>query len=272
VSGSRAARAAPSHDWDAETYHRVATPQVEWGREVIQRMRLRGHESVLDAGCGSGRVTELLLERLPRGRVIAVDSSSDMVARARETLGHRAEVFAADLTELYLEEPVDAVFSSAVFHWIADHDRLFQRLHDALKPGGRLVAQCGGEGNVTRFLAVIQPVCEEPPFAEFLAGWRGNWNFPSPERTARALERAGYRDVDCHLDPREEVLPEPREYLRAVCLSPHLGRLPASLHDRFVDSVLERMTSAAGAESPGAAGRSPVAVDYVRLNIDARRP
>jgi trans-aconitate 2-methyltransferase len=260
------------HAWDAEEYHRVATPQFEWGREIIQRMPLRGDETVLDAGCGSGRVTELLLERVPNGRVIAVDASSEMVARARETLGERAEVFVADLTELSLEEPVDAIFSSAVFHWIADHDRLYRSLHSALRPGGRLVAQCGGEGNVARFLAAVQPVCDEPPFAEFLAGWRGNWHFASPESTIRELERAGFSDIDCRLDPREEPLSDPRDYMRAVCLSPHLGLLPPDLHDRFLDRVLERFVrDADGADAEGA-GPAGVKVDYVRLNIDARRP
>ena len=107
---------------------------------------------MLDAGCGSGRVTRLLLERLPRGHVVAVDSAPSMVEHAREALDpERATVVQANLTELVLDEPVDAAFSNAVFHWIGDHDALFARLCAALRPGGRLVAQCGGEGNVARF-------------------------------------------------------------------------------------------------------------------------
>src|SRR5512133_4117223 len=112
-------------DWDAATYDRVADPQEEWGREVLARLELAGDETVLDAGCGSGRVTKLLLERLPHGHVVAVDSAPSMVEHARRALGDRATVLRASLTELTLNEPVDAAFSNAVFHWIADHDRLF---------------------------------------------------------------------------------------------------------------------------------------------------
>ena len=141
-----------SRDWDAATYDRVSAPQVEWALRVLERLPLRGDETVLDAGCGSGRVTQLLIERLPHGHVVAVDSAPSMVEHAREALDpERATVFQANLTELELAEPVDAAFSNAVFHWVPDHDALFARLHAALRPGGRLVAQCGGEGNVERF-------------------------------------------------------------------------------------------------------------------------
>jgi trans-aconitate methyltransferase len=176
-------------DWDAATYDRVSDPQVEWALEVLDRLPLRGDETVLDAGCGSGRVTRLLLERLPRGRVVAVDAAPAMVEQARAALGDRATVLLADLAELELDEPVDAVFSNAVFHWVADHERLFTRLHAALRPGGRLVAQCGGEGNVERFLAVARAVAEEPPFADYLAA--GPARGASRRRTRRrAASRA----------------------------------------------------------------------------------
>jgi trans-aconitate 2-methyltransferase len=134
-----------TRDWDADTYHRVSTPQVRWAETVLDRLELRGDETVLDAGCGSGRVTAMLVGRLPEGRVVAVDGSASMAEAARAALpADRADTMVCDLAELELDAPVDAVFSNAVFHWIPDHDRLFARLHAALKPGGQLVAQCGG--------------------------------------------------------------------------------------------------------------------------------
>jgi trans-aconitate 2-methyltransferase len=153
-----------TRSWDAATYHRVSAPQVEWAKRVLERLPLDGDETVLDAGCGSGRVTALLLERLPRGHVVAVDSDVAMVEHAREALDPaRATVLQASLTELELDEPVDAAFSNAVFHWIADHDALFARLHAALRPGGRLVAQCGGKGNVARVHRAATEVASEEP-------------------------------------------------------------------------------------------------------------
>ena len=244
-----------TRDWDAATYDRVSAPQVEWAERVLERLPLRGDETVLDAGCGSGRVTQLLLERLPRGHVVAVDSAPSMVEHAREALDPaRATVFRADLTELVLDDPVNAAFSNAVFHWIGDHAALFARLFAALRPGGRLVAQCGGEGNVERFHQAAKAVALEQPYAEHLTGWEGPWNFASAEETAERLERAGFDEVETWLEPYPITPPDPSSYLRTVCLGHHLEQLPDELGAPFVEAVRERC----GTE-----------LDYVRLNIDA---
>jgi trans-aconitate 2-methyltransferase len=233
--------------------------QLAWGLEVLDRLELRGDEAVLDAGCGTGRVTERLWERLPRGRVVAVDSSAPMVEKARETLAGRADVLLADLAELRLDEPVDVVFSNAVFHWIADHDRLFTRLHAALRPGGRLFAQCGGVGNVAALTQVVEAVRAEARFAEHLATWRRPWHFRSPTETEEALRRAGFTDIRCWLEPKRIRPDEPDAFLATVPLGPCLESLPAELHGGFVREVRGRMGE-------------PLELDYVRLNIEAVRP
>ena len=247
-----------TRDWDASTYERVSGPQAEWAERVLDRLELGGDETVLDAGCGSGRVTRLLLERLPHGRVVAVDGAASMVEHARETLGDRATVIQADLQEVVLDEPVDAVFSNAVFHWVPDHDVLFRRMYEALKPGGRMSAQCGGAGNLERCHGVASEVAAAEPFAEHLAGWAGSWNFAGAEETAERLERAGFPEAQTWLEPWPIDPPEPREYFRTVCLGPHLARLPEDLRDAYTDAVTERI------------GARPT-LDYVRLNIVARR-
>ncbi|HYP48839.1 MAG TPA: methyltransferase domain-containing protein [Thermoleophilaceae bacterium] len=248
-----------SRDWDAATYDRVSAPQVEWAERVLARLPLAGDETVLDAGCGSGKVTEMLLERLPRGQVVAVDSAPSMVEHARASLGERATVFLSDLTELELDQPVDAAFSNAVFHWVPDHERLFERLFACLRPGGRLVAQCGGAGNVERFHAAAREVGERVPYAPHLAGWVGPWNFAAAEETAERLERAGFAEVSTWLEPAPILPPDPASYLRTVCLGHHLERLPEELRAPYVGAVLEAIGE-------------PPELDYVRLNIDARRP
>ena len=222
-----------SRDWDAATYHRVSGPHVEWASALLDRLDLRGDETVLDAGCGSGRVTLMLLERLPRGHVVAVDQATSMVEHAREALGDRATVFRADLMELALDEPVDAVFSNAVFHWVPDHDRLFARLFAALRPGGRLVAQCGGEGNVAAFHRAARAAASKPPYAEHLAGWEGPWNFAGPGDTAARLRRAGFESVETWLEPYPVVPDDPEDYLRTVCLGLSPGAAPGGAPRRL---------------------------------------
>lgn len=249
-------------DWNADAYHRVSGPQVAMAGAILDRLGLRGDETVLDAGCGSGRVTRLVLERLPRGRVIAVDASPEMLARAREELAgdNRTDVRLADLAELRLAdgEQVDAVFSNATFHWVSDHDALFSRLAAALRPAGRLSAQCGGEGNVAAVHATALAAAADAGLDAHFEGWPGPWNFAAPELTAQRLRRAGFEDVRCWLQPWPVEPDEPRAYLQTVCLGPHLERLAADEHDRFLDAVMARL------------GERPV-LDYVRLNIVARR-
>lgn len=247
-----------ARDWDAATYQRVSEPQLAWGVEVLDRLELAGDEAVLDVGCGTGRVTALLADRVPRGRVIAVDAAPSMAAAAGVALGERATVVCADVLELELDEPVDLVFSTATFHWILDHDRLFERLARLLRGGGRLVAQCGGEGNVERFLAAAGRVMGREPYGPCFARWQRTWQFGSAQQTEGLLRAAGFRDARCWLSPAPVVPPDPPAYLSSVCCGPHLERLPAQLHDRFVAEVLTELGE-------------PPELDYVRLNIGARR-
>jgi trans-aconitate 2-methyltransferase len=248
-------------DWDAATYDRVADPQEEWAREVLARLELRGDEVVLDAGCGSGRVTRLLLERLPDGRVIGVDASPSMIERAQETFAgdERVELFVADLTDLELRDPVDAIFSNATFHWILDHERLFSRLHGALRPTGLLEAQCGGEGNVAEWQRVLEAMEGDERFAAYLRGMPSAWNFASVGDTEARLARAGFEVRRVWLERKTATPDEPRAFARTTGLGRHLERLPDELKDEFVDAVLGSMAR-------------PLQLEYVRLNISARRP
>jgi trans-aconitate 2-methyltransferase len=271
ADGSQTAGAArgagAALDWDAATYHRVAAPQEAWAREILARLTLAGDEAVLDAGCGSGRVTRLLLERLPSGAVIGVDSSPSMVERAHQTLGddERVTLLCQNLLELSVPAPVDAIFSCAVFHHIADHERLFAALRGALRSDGQLVAQCGGEGNIARFRADADAVAAREPYAPYLSDLSGPWHYADAAVTQERLRAAGFGTVRCWLEPKPTVPDDARGFAETVLLNYHLEHLrraaPAAdahaLARAFVDDVL----TAAG---------EPLELQYVRLNIDAR--
>jgi trans-aconitate 2-methyltransferase len=243
-------------EWDAETYDAISDPQLSWGVEVLGRLELEGGETALDAGCGSGKVTAELAKRLPRGHLIAVDGSEAMIAKAKERLGDDVSYLVADLSELEVTEPVDLVFSTATFHWILDHDRLFERLHAALRTGGRLVAQCGGQGNVAEHAAVIATVAARPEFAAQLEGMTGIWNFAAPEETEQRLRDAGFAEARCWLEPKPVTPAHPLQFTSTVTLGPLLARLPEELRRPFAEAILE--------QSP-----TPLTLDYVRLNIEA---
>lgn len=244
-------------EWDADTYDAISDPQFEWGTEVLGRLELSGDESAIDAGCGSGKVTEKLLDRLPEGKLLAVDGSEAMIAKARERLGERASYLVADLSELEVPEPVELIFSTATFHWVLDHDRLFERLHAALRPGGRLVAQCGGEGNVAEHAQVITTVAARPEFASHLEQMTGIWNFAAPEKTEDRLRVAGFAATRCWLEPKPVTPADPLAFTSTVTLGPLLAQLPEDRRRPFAEAILE-------------ASPQPLTLDYVRLNIEAR--
>lgn len=250
-----------ARDWNGADYDRLATPMEAMGLAVLDRLPLRGDETVIDAGCGSGRVTAALLERLPRGRVIGVDGSPSMIDAAAARLGEdpRLELRVADLTELD-SEPVDAILSTATFHWIGDHELLFRRLHAALKPGGRLVAQCGGEGNIAAVHAAAREAAAQDPFAPSMADWAGPWRFAPPGETEQLLAAAGFTQARAWLEDRPVTPEDPRAYLREINLGAHLEQLPQDLREPFVSAVLDRLGAGAG---------EVVEIGYVRLNIDA---
>ena len=241
----------PPREWNAASYDRMSDPQLAMARDVIDRLDLRGDERVLDAGCGSGRVTEELLERVPDGHVVAVDGSEAMIEQLRERLGDRVEAFASDLLDLTLSEPVDAILSTATFHWIDDHETLFARLHAALKPNGRFAAQCGGHGNIANVVEAIEAV-DHPA----VRGW-SPWNYATPDETTQRLRDAGFKDTWTWLQPWPVDPPDPHEYFTTVILGSHLERIPAGERDAFVGDVLAQL-------------EPPVRANYVRLNILAR--
>jgi trans-aconitate 2-methyltransferase len=244
------------HRWDAATYDRIADPQAAWGAAVLDRLALRGDERVLDAGCGTGRVTEWLVERLPEGHVVALDASAEMLAECRRRLGRfgeRVTFVEADLARPLPAEvgPVDAILSTAAFHWVLDHDSLFRNLAAVIRPGGRLAAQCGGAGNVATFEAVLESMGYRQPNA---------YTFATPAETTQRLTASGFADIETWLteEPTTFEPGEPFEtFLETVCLRHVLEHVDEAERRAVVAEVARRM---------------PVPVlDYVRLNILATR-
>lgn len=240
------------HDWDAASYDRLPIPMTGWGLEVLGRLELRGDETVLDAGCGTGQVTEALRERLPRGRVIALDASPSMLARALERLGaDRVTYLEHDLMDPIPIDQVDAVLSTATFHWVPDHDRLFANLAAVLKTGGQLVAQCGGWGNLERVNAAAQ----RGAGIDLVS----SKTYPTPEETWTRLEAEGFVDIETWLQEAPVELPagDLEPYLQTVILSGEVAKRSPEDADQLVRSVAKELGE-------------PL-IDYVRLNILARK-
>jgi len=252
-------------EWDASAYHVVSEPQFAWGLRVLERVRLTGDERVLDAGCGSGRVTAVLASRVERGFVVGCDLSANMVRAAAKSLGDSSSraVVRADLTALPFRGAFDLIFSTATFHWIRDHDRLFTELRAALRSGGRLEAQCGGGPNLATIHARADALAATEPFRAAFAGWEDPWLFASPEETATRLQRAGFTGIDCWLEPAPTRFPDADKFgafVESVVMRPYLARLPDPTRRRaFLDAIVAQ----AAHDDPA------FTLDYWRLNIRA---
>src|SRR5919205_540673 len=219
-------------EWDAQAYDRLGSPMQSWGETIVAGLDLRGDETALDLGCGSGRLTELLARRLPRGRVVAVDRSANMLAQARERLepnfGDHVEYLQCSLDELDLDGVAELAFSNAALHWIRDHPRLFQAIFRALRPGGRLVAQCGGGSNIARLRERAGRLMASDPYRPYFGDWPGPWEFAAPDTPRQRLEAAGFTDISTSLVARLVVLDNAadyRDYLEHVVFGAHLDRL-----------------------------------------------
>jgi trans-aconitate 2-methyltransferase len=258
VTATGSTAAAGPGDWDARTYDRIADPMTRWGRDVLARLQVEPDATVVDAGCGTGRVTEMLLERVPDGRVVALDAAPSMVAEARRRLapyGGRVQWVQADLLDLAPGilggwAPVDAVLSTATFHWVLDHDRLFANIAGVLRPGGQLVAQCGADGNIRRLIEAVRSTGLERT---------GAWYYATPDDTRRRLEASGFTDVQVwtHPEPTPIDPSELETYLETVCLRTLVAPMAGEERTRFLAAVTEALGE-------------PV-IDYLRLNIVARR-
>jgi trans-aconitate 2-methyltransferase len=256
-------------EWNADAYHRVSDPQFTWGMVVLARVIFAGDETVIDTGCGSGRVSAELAARVPRGRVIGLDRSRQMASAARETARRHAaanlHVVVADLSALPVAQRADLVFSTATFHWILDHDALFAEIHHALAPGGRLVAQCGGAGNLARIHARAHAMMQSREWSAHFASWREPWEFASAETTTARLRRAGFGDIQAWLEPAPTAFVDGHAFATftaTVVLRPHLACLPTdAMRAQFVGELTEQF----------AADDPPFVLDYVRLNISATR-
>jgi len=241
-------------EWDAATYDRISDPMARWGAAVLERLPLSGDEFVMDAGCGTGRVTAQLANRVPRGSVLGVDRSERMIEQARANLrgNPRIRFLRADLGDPFdVGDPVDAVFSNATFHWVLDHDALFANLAAVMRPGARLVAQCGAKGNVANVMRAAREAGED---------WEGPVLFASADETAARLNAAGFDEISVwtHDEPTRFEPGEPLEtFLATVVLRAHIARMPEGVRAPFVHDVASRLPE-------------PV-IEYVRLNIQARR-
>ena len=258
-----------TYNWDARQYARHSGSQYAWGLELIDKLALQGHESVLDVGCGDGKVTAIIADQVPSGEVVGIDSSPEMIALAAECWSHFADArlrfVHQDVRELNETDRFDVIFSNAALHWVQDHPPMLARIARALKPGGRLLFQMGGRGNAARVAATLNSV-----IAKHWGAWFLDFTFPygfhGPEEYAGWLTGVGLTPQRVELvekDMRHETCQDFTGWIQTTWL-PYLERVPDQRRQAFVDDIVGQYLRSHPPDADGC-----VHVDMVRLEVAA---
>jgi trans-aconitate 2-methyltransferase len=258
--------------WDAEEYARSSAAQQGWALELIAKLHLGGAESILDLGCGDGKVTAEIARRVPRGSVTGIDSSPDMIRLAGQSFpvseNPNLDFRLGDARALRFDADFDIVFSNATLHWVKEHGTVLKGVSRSLRPGGRVILQMGGRGNAAVIIDVARRIIEAPGWSRWFQGFELPWGFYGPEEYAPWCVEAGLVSSRIELIPRrmqQKGAGGLAAWVRTTWM-PYTERLPEDRREAFIREVVDRYLQEQPADKDGNVG-----VDMVRLEVEASR-
>ena len=261
-----------SYQWDANHDSQHSGSQHAWGLELIKKLKLAGHETVLDIGCGDGKLTAIIADHLPRGSVVGIDSSEDMINLAqRRHIDYpllRLRFKHLDVRDLAEDDRFDLVFSNATLHWIKHHPPVLLRVKRALKTGGRLLFQMGGRGNAEQVIATLDTLIKQK-WAAYFSDFRFPYGFYGPKTYSQWLADAGFKTVRVELvekDMRHQGKQGLAGWIRSTWL-PYLERVPPHSKDLFIEDIVESYLKDHPLDHDGTAH-----VRMMRLEVEAVKP
>jgi trans-aconitate 2-methyltransferase len=261
-----------TYAWNAQDYAKNSSNQYEWAKELIPKLELKGTESVLDIGCGDGKVTHMLSTYLPHGQVLGIDSSEEMVNEARKSYPHchnsNLNFLRMDARELTFREQFDIAFSNATLHWIIDHPAVLSGVHEALDKNGKMLFQMAGKGNAQDVIDVVEELISEEDCKPYFKNFTFPYGFYGPEEYNPWLKKAGFKAQRIELSPRDMKLQGKEGFagwIRSVWL-PFTERVPAGLRDTFINEITDRYIAAYPLDE-----KSIAHVKMVRLEVQATK-
>ncbi len=260
------------YKWNPRDYAQHSSSQEAWARELLRLADLQPDDVVLDVGCGDGRITVSIAQAVPRGRVVGVDLSADMIAHA--TAQHcrppidNLRFATADAAALTFEPTFSLVFSNAALHWIADQRAAVAGIARALRPGGRFIAQFGGYGNVAEVIAAFEHMAREPRWARCMHRAESRYRFHEPQTYEGWLREAGMEIQECRLLPKDMVHEDRTTFIGwlRTAWHPYTSGVPLELRDAFLEDTAGHYLAG---YPPDDRGR--VHVSTVRLQVRARK-
>lgn len=264
-----------NYQWNAADYAGHSEAQQQWALELIQKLDLQGDENLLDLGCGDGKITAALAEGLPNGKVVGVDSSEQMIDLASatypDTISNNLSFQLQDVRELDFEQQFDVVFSNAALHWLVDHEPVLLGIYQALKPGGRVLVQMGGKGNAEALVAIMDTVMQQPGWKEYFTGFTFPYGFYAPDEYEPWLRKAGFIVLSLELKPKNMVHKSRERFtgwLRTTWL-PYLERIPSSLQEEFIETVVDAYLGTTAADSSGAVTTKMQRLEYMARRLES---
>lgn len=261
------------YDWNAGDYAKHSSIQQEWARELFAKLNLQGSETILDLGCGDGKVTAELAAAVPRGSVLGVDNSSVMLELAQETYPTdrlpNLDFELADARNLPFRDQFEVVFSNATLHWVRDHDPVLQGIFQSLVPGGRILLQMGGRGNAAGMIAILQRMIKTTRWAGFFENFDFPYGFHGAEEYERWLKAAGFQDIEVRLIPKDMLHAGKAGlagWIRTTWL-PYTQRPPESKQGLFIDELADNYIQKFPPDHEG-----NINVKMVRLEVEAVKP
>jgi len=262
-------------DWNPELYNRFRRYREEPFLAILERLTLRGDESIIDLGCGSGENTVELARRAPKGRALGIDSSAAMIQAANKVrkdlepkLKRRVSFREGDVREFDADREYSLVFSNATLQWVPNHREVFKKIFTALVPGGRVVVQMPKNDRETTQMTILK-LAGEPPWKELLGPVMvPSRSVPGPDHYDNLLTEIGFAEVKCY----DHVFQHPMrntgdivEWSRATTLRPFLDVLAEDKHEGFLSVLVQRLNKAYATDGP-------LILPFRRLFIWARRP
>lgn len=253
--------------WNAKDYADNSTAQLSWANELISKLDLQGNESLLDIGCGDGKITAAIAQKLLDGRVVGIDRSESMVEHAVSQFRlPNLSFHVMDATKISLAGGFDIAFSNAVLHWVHDHKVVLVTLKNHLTNNGKILFQMGGYGNARDIQASIDDLIVSELWKEYFAGFVIPYRFCTIENYEQWLGEAGYKSERIELIAKDMVHDNPdglKGWLRTTWF-PYTDRLPGSKKEGFLDSIVERYLTGSPVDSEG-----KTHVKMVRLEVEA---
>jgi len=264
---------AKNYSWNAQDYAKNSANQYAWAQELFPKLKLQGNEALLDIGCGDGRITAEIAKSLPKGRVVGIDNSQEMINLAQTLFPQNdypnLSFQLADARKLTFQAVFDKVFSNAALHWIPNQSSTLFGIEKCLKPGGSLLFQMAGKGNAEQILLILDEMLSLEPWKRFFEGFKFPYGFFSQEEYIQSLVKADLKPLRVELFPKDMKFKDIKGlagWVRTTWL-PYTEKLPEELKTKFIEELVSRYVKINSVNVDGT-----VHLGMMRLEVEARKP